>query len=291
MDEFIKKRRRNIVLTILGIIVGLLIVGGVLFLNNDSKKIDDSKENIVEEEPDNETIEEDLSFYINSKRTEKITTLNERVRLYAEEINSGTDEVVISGYGGYYIAEDENVSYLKRNQKIVAKLEKKNTFVIYKDETDKDSKYFKSEFEVLKGILNSEEVDVEKYTSQVAKMYVIDLYTLSTKVNKYDIGGVEYFHKDKKEMFEQKVMDTLYSTLLDNTYGDRIQELPEVTNVEVLSNEKSTYKLGKEDKEVYVIKLNITYDKDLGYDKEATVTLCQDSDVRWSVVDYQPVIK
>lgn len=157
--------------------------------------------------------------------------------------------------------------------------------------TDKDSKYFKREFEVLKGILNSEEVDVEKYTSQVAKMYVIDLYTLSTKVNKYDIGGVEYFHKDKKEMFEQKVMDTLYSTLLDNTYGDRIQELPEVTNIEVLSNEKSTYKLGKEEKDAYVIKLNITYDKDLGYDKEATVILCQDSDVRWSVVDYQPVIK
>ena len=141
MDEFIKKRRRNIILIILGIIVGLIIVGVVLFFNDNSKELNDSKVDIVEDETDNETIEEDLSFYINSKRTEKITTLNERVKLYAEEINSGTDEVVISGYDGYYIAEDENVSYLKRNQKIVAKLEKKNTFVIYKDETDKDSKY------------------------------------------------------------------------------------------------------------------------------------------------------
>lgn len=158
--------------------------------------------------------------------------------------------------------------------------------------TDRDSEYFKTEFEQLKSIVNADELKMDEYTNQVAKMFVIDLYTMNTKVNKYDIGGVEYFHVDKKDMFEQKVIDTLYYTLLDNTYGDRTQELPEVSNVEVLSNTLSTYKLGDKSVDAYVITLNISYVKDMGYDDEATITICQEGNtVRWSVVDFQPKIK
>ncbi len=158
--------------------------------------------------------------------------------------------------------------------------------------TDRDSKYFKSEFDVLKGIVNTEELNMEQYTSQVAKMFVIDLYTMNSKVNKYDIGGVEYFHVNKKDMYEQKVLDTLYNSLLDNTYGDRTQELPEVSNVEVVSNTEGTYKLGKTDVKAYIVKLNISYVTDMGYDDEATITICQEGEsVRWSVVDFQPKIK
>ena len=158
--------------------------------------------------------------------------------------------------------------------------------------TDRDGKYFKKEFEVLKNIVNEDEVNIEDYTSQVAKMFVIDLYTLKNKVNKYDIGGNEYFYEDKKTMFEQKVIDTLYNSLLDNTYGDRKQELPEVSDVQVLSNLESTYKIGEKEVKAYVITLNISYVSDMGYDKEATVTGCQEGEsVRWSVVDFQSQIK
>ena len=158
--------------------------------------------------------------------------------------------------------------------------------------TDRDGEYFKKEFETLKGIVNKDEVNMEEYTSQVAKMFVIDLYTLNNKVNKYDIGGNEYFNVNKKTMFEHKVIDTLYSSLLDNTYGDRKQVLPEVSNVEVLSNTEGTYKLGDKEVKAYVITMNISYVTDMGYDKEATVILCQEDDsIRWSVVDYQPKIK
>lgn len=158
--------------------------------------------------------------------------------------------------------------------------------------TDKDGDYFKSEFEVLKGIVNSKELNMKDYTSQVAKMFAIDLYSMKTKVNKMDIGGAEYYHESKKTMFEQKVIDTLYSSLLDNTYGDRTQELPEVNNVEVLSNTEGTYKMGKTDVKAYIVTMNISYVTDMGYDKEATVIVCQEGDtVRWSVVDFQPKIK
>lgn len=156
--------------------------------------------------------------------------------------------------------------------------------------TDKDSKYFKSEFEVLKDILNSKSIDEEKYATQVARMFTIDLYTLSTKVNKYDVGGIEYYHVTKKDMFSKKVIDTLYSSLLDDTYGDRDQDLPEIKSVETVSTEKTTYKLGEEEVPAYLVKLNLTYEEELGYDNSASVIVCKEDSVRLSVVDFQPTL-
>lgn len=155
--------------------------------------------------------------------------------------------------------------------------------------TDSDSKYFKSEFEVLEKILEAESIDEKEYVTQVAKMFVIDLYSLNTKVNKYDIGGGEYYHSAKKAMYEQKVMDTLYSTLLDNTFGDRKQELPEVKNVEVKNVEEDTYEIDKAKYDSYVVDLEITYVKSMGYDEKVTATLIkEDNSKRWSVVDIAP---
>lgn len=152
--------------------------------------------------------------------------------------------------------------------------------------TDNDSEYFKTEFEELKKLINGKEMDEETYVTQVAKMFVIDLYSLNTKVNKYDIGGLEYYHVNKKDMYELKVMDTLYSIVLDNTFGDREQELPEVSGVEVSSVKESTYKLGDKKVDSYEVRLAITYVKDMGYDKDVTVTLVQENDSnRWSVVE------
>ena len=120
---------------------------------------------------------------------------------------------------------------------------------------------------------------------------IIDLYTMSTKLNKYDVGGTEYFYKDKAEMYSKKVMDTLYSTLIDDTYGDRKQTLPEVSSVEVVSTEKTTYLVDEEKKDGYLVKLKISYVSDMGYDDEASVVVVKEDGARWSVVDYQPTLK
>ena len=156
--------------------------------------------------------------------------------------------------------------------------------------TDKDSKYFKEEYEELKKILTTDNVDEEKYAIQVARMFVIDLYSMDTKVNKYDVGGLEYFYVDKKDMYEQKVMDSLYSTMLDDTYGDRKQELPLVKEIETLSVEETDYELGENEVSGYKVQLKITYEKDLGYDDEATLIICKEEGIRWSVVDFQPTL-
>ena len=157
--------------------------------------------------------------------------------------------------------------------------------------SDKDSDAFKDEYNILKDILNEKKIDEEKYAEQVARMFVMDLYTISTKVNKLDIGGSEYYYLDKVSMFENKVMDTLYSNLLDNTYGDRKQALPEVKSVEIVSTEETKYKIGEEEKSAFLVKLKWTYVKDMGYDAEGSVILCKEDGVRVSVVDFQPTLE
>lgn len=157
--------------------------------------------------------------------------------------------------------------------------------------TDKDTKYFESEYEILKDLLTKDEVDEEKYVTQVARMFTIDLYTMSTKVNKYDVGGIEYYYVTNKKMYEQKVIDTLYSSMLDDTYGDRKQELPEIKNIETISIEKINYMLGDKEVTGYLVKLEMEYVKDLGYDTEASLIVCKEDGNRWSVVDFQPTLK
>lgn len=156
--------------------------------------------------------------------------------------------------------------------------------------SDKDGKLYKEEYEKLKTIIEADEVIVEDYVKQVAKLFVIDLYTMNSKMNKYDVGGAEFYYADKRSMFEQKVMDTLYSNLLDDPYGYRKQELPEVSAVELVLCEPSKYKLGEIQKESYLVKLKINYVKDMGYDKNASVMIVKEDGVRWSVVDFQPTL-
>ena len=157
--------------------------------------------------------------------------------------------------------------------------------------SDKDTELFKDEYNVLKDLLNEKEIDDEKYATQVAKLFVIDLYTISTKVNKLDIGGSEYYYLDKVTMFEKKVMDTLYYHLEDNTYGDREQELPEVKKIEVLSIEETEYKIGEKEKDAYLVQVEWEYVEDMGYDTEASIVLCKEDGVRISVVDFQPTLE
>ena len=155
--------------------------------------------------------------------------------------------------------------------------------------TDRDSSYYKSEFEELKKIVNVDEVDEEAYAVQVARMFIIDLYTMNTKVNKYDIGGIEFIHIDAKDKYEKKVMDTLYSQMLDDTYGDRKQVLPEVNSLETISTEKMTYSVLGNEQTCYLTKFNVGYVTDLKYDTKQSVVVCQEKDtIKWGVVDFQP---
>ena len=146
---------------------------------------------------------------------------------------------------------------------------------------DNVTTYYKDEFHKLKGLENEEEI-----ASQVAKLFVIDLFSIDYKVNKYEVTSTQYYYSDKQEMFRNKVIDTLYNFVIDNSYKDRKQELPEVKEVNINSTKKDTYKLGDEKKDCYVVNLSISYVKDLGYDSKAKVILVRDKD-NISVVSYE----
>lgn len=154
---------------------------------------------------------------------------------------------------------------------------------------DRDTKYMQTEFKKLEDILNSSEIDYEAYAEALAKLFAIDFYTLSNKINKYDVGSLEYILNDKVEMFKMKAMDTIYNDLIDNTYKDRVQELPEITDVEILSKEEAEVKIGENKLPGYKVTMKYTYQKDLGYDKEGTVYLVKNEN-KLEIANYNPKI-
>lgn len=151
---------------------------------------------------------------------------------------------------------------------------------------DRDTELMKSTYEELKNILNSDEIDYEKYADTLARLFVIDLFTMNNKINKYDVGGTEYVYPDAIENFKLNVEDTIYKNMENNSSGKRKQNLPEVSSIDVLSTEVGEYTIGETDTfDAYIVDLAWEYVSDLGYDDNATVTLVKMEDKLY-VVEY-----
>ena len=181
-------------------------------------------------------------------------------------------------YGKLHRKKDEPVNVTKIKETIV-----KYGYSL----NDNVTKYYDDEFHILKDIAYNEATTEEEIAKQVAKLFVIDLYSMNYKINKYEVTSSQYYYSDKQEMFKNKVVDKLYNLMEDNAYDDRNQKLPEVTNVEVDNYKKSTYKMGEEKKDSYEVELTITYKEDMGYDKKGIVTLVKDGENNISVVSYK----
>lgn len=154
---------------------------------------------------------------------------------------------------------------------------------------DRDTDYMKTEFKKLEEVISQEEINYEEYAKAIAKLFVIDFYTLNNKINKYDVGSLEYILSDKKDMFKNKAMDTIYGDIIDNTYKDRVQDLPEVTAVEIINYEVTEITLNKNKVESYKLTMKYTYKKDLGYDKEGTIYLVKNNN-KLEIALYNPKI-
>ncbi len=154
---------------------------------------------------------------------------------------------------------------------------------------DRDTSYMKDEFKKLEETLNHNEIDYKSYAESLSKLFVIDFYTLSNKINKYDVGSLEYILTDKVNEFKNKAMDTIYSDIIDNTYKDRIQDLPEITNVEILSADEEKIKINDNEVEGYKITMEYQYRDDLGFDTKGTIYLAK-TGPKLEVVSYSPKI-
>ena len=155
---------------------------------------------------------------------------------------------------------------------------------------DRDTDYMKEVFSELENILEALEIDYHAYAEALAKLFVIDFYTLENKINKYDVGSLEYILSSSVESFRLKAQDTIYRDVIDNTYRDRIQDLPEITNVEVVNTEDTTFMLNDEEVEAIKVEMNYQYKEDLGYDTEGTIYLVR-NDVKLEIVSYSPSIE
>lgn len=141
--------------------------------------------------------------------------------------------------------------------------------------TDNDTALYKTEFEMLKANLESGNIDYQEYAKSIAKLYIIDLYTINNKVNKYEVGGVEFVYEGAKDNYVTNVTDTLYKYVEDNSKNKRKQELPVVSSINVDSINEVTYKVNDENITYngYKIKVTWDYEKDLGYDKTAEIII------------------
>ena len=143
---------------------------------------------------------------------------------------------------------------------------------------DRDSELFKNKFKELKAMLESDTIDYEEYAKLLSQLYIIDLYTLNNKLNKYDVGGTEYVFTDFRDNYELKVKDTIYKYIEDNYNGKRTQELPEVQSVEIDSIEETEFTVSENVYDAYEISLNWSYIKDLGYDTSSTIIIIRQDD-------------
>jgi len=156
------------------------------------------------------------------------------------------------------------------------------SYVLY----DNSTELYKDLFSELKKVLEEDNIDSEKYAELISKMFIVDFYTLNTKITNQDIGGLDFVHTKIKENFKSKASDTLYKYIESNVYGDRQQKLPEVSDFVSCIVSIDPYKYNNEedgisisDEKSYIVKISWKYKEDLGYQSSATIRLVHEDKV------------
>ena len=172
--------------------------------------------------------------------------------------------------GGYY-------AYKKLDVKKTPTKEIKNISSIDKygyTLKENSTAYFKKLFKDLEKTLNNDEVDEEEYMTLISKMFVADFFNLDNKINKSDVGGKQFVYEKYREDFAKYAIDSMYKSVESNVYGNRKQDLPIVTNVEVEKVKNEAYKYGDStDDNAYVVNFEVTYKSDLGYQTSGSLVI------------------
>jgi hypothetical protein len=143
---------------------------------------------------------------------------------------------------------------------------------------------YEIEYEILKTNLKSTDINEEEYVKSVAKLFIIDLYTINNKINKYDVGGTEFVYPDSLENYKVNVEDTLYKYVEDNSNNNRTQSLPEVSDVQITDFKKVKYKVSDTELDAYEVALKWSYVVDMDYESEGSVIILQ-KDNKYYVVE------
>lgn len=180
--------------------------------------------------------------------------------------------ILIYSIGGIYYNLTHRDS-VDNSVKSIDKIDKYG-YVLKSNATDLQKELFSE----LKAVLNGDNINDDDYAKVISKMFVTDLYTLSNKLNKYDVGGAEYVLESGRDNFKVNVQDTLYKYLEDNSDGKRSQILPLVVSVSADEISDTKYKIGDNESAAKKVSLTLSYQEDLGYDTKVTVILIKDND-------------
>lgn len=184
--------------------------------------------------------------------------------------------VLLIGFLGYRVNKD---FLCKTNSKKQIDSIDFYGYTLSKSDTD----LYKSIFKELSKVLNEKPVDMNSYAKLVSELFIIDLYSLDSKLTSTDIGGIEFLHKDLRENFKENMGSTLYKFVESNIDGKRKQELPMVKEVNVSDVFETKYTYNKNEYPAYLVTVNWTYEKDLGYQTSAKLTIINDNDILYIV--------
>lgn len=141
----------------------------------------------------------------------------------------------------------------------------------------------KREFTILKENLESDTIDENAYLESISKLFIINLYTLKNKINKYDISSTDYIFPSYVSTFKLKVENTIYKYLEDNTSLTRDNELPEVQSVIIEQIKNDSYEFNDQTYESFLVILSWNYVKDMEYDNEGILTIIKDDNTLYIV--------
>ena len=174
----------------------------------------------------------------------------------------------------------------KKEEKQVVKVEDSLDdygYVLNENET----KYYKDLFKELKKVLNSENIDEEKYATLVGQLFLADFYNLDNKITKNDIGGVQFVYTPYQSDFSKFAVESIYHYVENSLYEKRDQELPIVTSVDITDIKQISFDYQDQtDENAWTFSYKINYEKDLGYQSEGTMTLVH-NEKKLEIVDLQ----
>lgn len=142
---------------------------------------------------------------------------------------------------------------------------------------ENQTELYRNEFNKLDDILSKKDVDYEEYAKEVAKLFIIDFYTLNNKISKNDIGGTEFIREDMRDNFIEEARSTFYK-YLEVKSSSRNQDLPEVSKINGVSVEKTTFTYADKttDENAYRVTISWSYKEDLGYEDEANMIIVRE---------------
>lgn len=172
------------------------------------------------------------------------------------------------------------------NKKVYKEIDKIDRFNYVLE--DRDSILMQDVFKKLKEVLDKEDIDYELYAEYLSELFIVDLYTIDNKNNKYDVGSTEYVLDEVLENYKLNVQDTLYKYVVDYSKRSDNDIYAVVKSIEKENIDITKYKFDKIEYDAYKMILNWTYEKDLGYDTKGEVTLIKKDDKLY-VVSYKGV--